>query len=220
MKVNNEQFMERMNAVDSKIRAYARFFSFKAQILEEDDLYQEAMLKLYERYCVEPEFLDNTNSYIWCYAAWMMKNALNHENNLYAKRVVGLETEKGDIQRSYPKGHYPSPEGEVVRTQVREIACQMPEQYRTIFNAIIQGFEPDEIAEMLGITKWKLKWRKAVMIDTMNQAWRTPNRDRESIIRRMDKWPSVTNMSLDMDCINTKLPPLESFAQLEEEPVY
>ena len=157
MQANNERFMQRMNAVDSKIRAYARFFAFKAPFLEAEDLYQEAMLKLYERFCIELAFLNNTNSYIWCYAAWMMKNALTKENNLYVKRVVGLENENGDVQHCYVTGHIPRPEVEAIRSEVRGIANQMPEQYRTIFDATVQGYELDEIGDMLHITKSALK---------------------------------------------------------------
>jgi RNA polymerase sigma factor (sigma-70 family) len=210
MQGNNQEFMERMNAVDSKIRAYARFFAFKAQFLEEDDLYQEAMLKLYERFCIEPDFLDNTNSYIWCYAAWMMKNALNHEKNMYVKHVVDLlETDKGDIQLA---GHYPRPEREAIRSEVRDIAKQMPEPYQTIYNATIQGYEPQELADMFSISSGALNWRKRNMIEILKQAWHTPIRDRENIIRRMDDWPSVVNTSLDMVDYSGGMSQLDSFA--------
>jgi DNA-directed RNA polymerase specialized sigma24 family protein len=193
MQGNNQEFMERMKAVDHKIRAYARFFAFKAQFLEEDDLYQEAMLKLYERFCLEPDFINNNNSYIWCYAAWMMKNALTHEKNMYVKHIVDLaETEKGDIQLS---GHYPSPEGEAIRSEVHSIANQMPMQYQTIYNGTIQGFEPQELACVFGISSSALNCRKRNMIEILTQAWHTPIKDRQEIIRRMNLWPSVLNSS-------------------------
>jgi hypothetical protein len=73
METNNEQFMDRIKEVESKIRAYARFFAFKSTLLDEDDLYQTAMLKLLERYYVDPGFLNSNNSYIACFASWMMK---------------------------------------------------------------------------------------------------------------------------------------------------
>ncbi len=101
MQANNEEFMQRMNAVDSKTRAYARFFDFKAQILEPEYLYQQAMLKLYERFCIEPDFLNNTNSYIWCYAAWMMKNYLNHEVGIIEYE---LDVKAGLIQLLFTQG--------------------------------------------------------------------------------------------------------------------
>jgi hypothetical protein len=110
MQGNNQEFMERMNAVDSKIRAYARFFAFKAQFLDEDDLYQEAMLKSLEHSHAEPGFLNNINSNISMEAAWMLQNAILHERNLYVKQIVDLaENEKGDTQLS---GHSSRPESE------------------------------------------------------------------------------------------------------------
>jgi RNA polymerase sigma factor (sigma-70 family) len=198
MQGSNQQFMDRMNVVDHKIRAYARFFAFKAQFLEEDDLYQEAYLKLLERYHAEPDFLNSTDSYIYVYAAWMMKNLLNHENNMYVKHIVDIpETDKGDQQYSYPKGDYPPPESEAIRAEVHGIACQMPAVYRIIYDATVQGYEPEEIADLLGISKCRLNWRKSAMIDILNHAWSTPLKDREHVIRRMDKWPSVLNTPLD-----------------------
>jgi RNA polymerase sigma factor (sigma-70 family) len=218
MSVDNELFMQRISEVDYKIRAYARFFSFKSQILEEDDLYQEAMLKLLERYHAEPDFLNSTNSYIYVYAAWMMKNALNHEKNLYVKHIVDLaETEKGDIQLS---GHYPRPEDEAIRSEVHSIANQMPIPYQTIYHGTIQGFEPQELACMFGISSGALKWRKRNMVGILKQAWHTPKCDRESIIRRMDEWPSVVNTSLDMVDYSGSMPQLAPLSLLEEELVF
>ena len=77
--------MEYMNALDNKIRAYARFIGFNPQYLEAKDKYLEAMLQLYEHCFIEPDFLNNVDSYNWCYAASMMKNDFNHKNNMYAK---------------------------------------------------------------------------------------------------------------------------------------
>ncbi|MDD1751841.1 MAG: sigma-70 family RNA polymerase sigma factor, partial [Methanotrichaceae archaeon] len=189
MTIDNEVFMKRMEAVDYKIRGYARFFSYKSQILEEDDLYQQGLLKLYERFCIEPGFIDNTDSYIWCYAAWMMKNYLFHEFNLYVKHVTDLEPEKCDTP--FLRSYIPHPEPEAVRSEVRSIAEQMPHPYRTIFDAIVQGYEPEEIAEKLGISKSALKWRKHTMLEKLGKAYHVPAVERVKIIREMYEYPSV-----------------------------
>ena len=73
MSVDNNKFMERIQQIDDKLRSYSRYFAYKAGFLEPDDLYQEALLKLYQRYTSEPDFFSYTNSYLWCYGVWMMK---------------------------------------------------------------------------------------------------------------------------------------------------
>ena len=195
MKTNNDLFMERMEEVDGKIRAYSLFFALRAPYTEEDDLYQEAMLKLYERFSKEPEFLNSTNSYIYIYAAWMMKNYLNRERNMYVKRVVDLDTKDDEVQHRYLTGHYPRPESEAVRSEVRSIAEKMPNQYRTIFDATVQGYELQEIADYLGITKSTIKWRKRCMIRRLRKAWRTPISARENVIQKMHDLPSLKRAS-------------------------
>jgi RNA polymerase sigma factor (sigma-70 family) len=187
----NDLFIERLERVNSKIKAYARFFAFIAPHVEEDDLYQEAMLKLYERYHNEPEFLDNNDSYITCYSAWMMKNYLNHERNMYVKHVTDLETEKGEERFTLPSGHFPKPESHAIRSEVHAIAEGMPNQYRVIFDATAQGFNEQEVADMLGLTKTALHWRKQHMVRTLKEAWRTVAAEREQVILRMHDWPSV-----------------------------
>lgn len=177
----NTQFTERMKRVDFKIRGYARFFAFIAPHVEEDDLYQEAMLKLYERYCQEPTFLENNDSYIWCYASWMMKNYLNHERNMYVKHVADLEPEYCDVP--YLQAYFPRPEPEAVRSEVRDIASQMPEQYRAIYAGIVEGYAMPEIADMLGLGKYALAQRKHNMVEALGKAWRSPQKEREHIIR-------------------------------------
>jgi len=179
----NTQFTDRMKRVDFKIRGYARFFAFIAPHVEEDDLYQEAMLKLYERYCQEPTFLENNDSYLWCYASWMMKNYLNHERNMYVKHVTDLEPEYCVVP--YLQAYFPRPEPEAVRSEVREIASQMPYEYRTIYDGIVQGYEMWEIGDKLHLRKDALSHRKRKMIDTISKAWRVPQSERKLVLREM-----------------------------------
>ena len=141
------------------------------------------MLKLYERFSVEPEFLNNNNSYIWCYAAWMMKNALNHENNMYVKHITDLEPEYCEIP--YLTGYFPRPEPEAVRSEVRDMACQMPEQYQTLYAGIVQGYEMQEIGQMLGIGKFAITRRKHIMVETLGKAWRASHDERKQLIQEM-----------------------------------
>jgi len=195
MTPNNDLFVKCLDRVEPKIRRYARFFAFIAPHMEEDDLYQEAMLKLYERYQNEPEFMDKNDSYITCYSAWMMKNYLNHERNMYVKRVTDLETEQAEDQFTYPSGHFPRPEREAIRSEVHAIAEKMPDQYQVIFNATCEGYEEKEVAEMLGISKGALHFRKQSMVKTLKEAWRTPVREREEIIRCMYERRSVYKVS-------------------------
>ena len=183
MQTDNERFMERISAVESKIRAYARFFAFRATFLDEDDLFQIAMLELLERYHKDPQFLSQNNSYIWCYASWMMKNALNHERALYANKIVDLEPEMCDTP--LPIGYFPRPESETIKSEVRDLVREMPEQYRTIYDSLIEGFDSQEIGEMLGIGKWAYERRKKILIDKLGKAWRAPKSEREHIIREM-----------------------------------
>jgi RNA polymerase sigma factor (sigma-70 family) len=195
MTPNNDLFVECLDRVEHKIRAYARFFAFIAPHVEEDDLFQEAMLKLLERYHAEPEFLSHNDSYISCYAAWMMKNYLNRERNMYVKRVADLENDKGEVLYTYPSSHFPRPESEAVRSEVHTIAEQMPEQYQVIYKATLQGYDEQEVADMLGISKCALHWRKHTMMETLKKAWRTPVGEREYIIHCMYEWPSVYDTS-------------------------
>ena len=195
MKTNNDLFMERMEEVDGKIRAYSLFFALRAPYTEEDDLYQEAMLKLYERFSKEPEFLNSTNSYIYIYAAWMMKNYLNRERNMYVKRVVDLDTKDDEVQHRYLTGHYPRPESEAVRSEVRSIAEKMPNHYKIIYNGTVQGYKLQEIADFLNIPKTTLKWRKRVMLGRLQKAWRTPISTRANVMREMHELTSMKRVS-------------------------
>ena len=185
----NDLFIERLERINSKIKAYAHYFSSFDPIVDEDDLFQEVMVKLLERYHNEPEFLDNNDSYITCYAAWMMKNYVNHERNMYVKHVTDLETEEGEERFTLPSGHFPKPESQAVRSEVHAIAEGMPNQYRVIFDAITQGYGEQEVADILGISKGALHFRKHNMVETLKEAWRTPIGEREQVIRRMFEWP-------------------------------
>ena len=218
MSVDNDKFMERIKQIDGKLRSYSRLLAYRSGFMEADDLYQEALLKLYERYVSEPDFFSNNNSYLWCYGIWMMKNAVNHERYIWINKVTNLETERGERPRL--TNHFPNPENEVIREEVRDIARQMPKQCQIIFNGTIQGYEPQELAYIFGISSGALKWRKRNMIGILKQAWHTPIKDRERIIRQMDRWPSVVNTPSYMVEISDRPIPIDSSVKIDEELVY
>ena len=184
MTTKQDLFMERMKEIDSKIRAYARFFAFKAQnILEADDLVQTAYLSLFERFTKEPEFIGQNNSYISCYAAWMMKNALNHESALYSRRVTDLNPEFSEVP--YLQASLPRPEPEAVRSEVRDIASQLPEEYQAVYTRLVEGYDLEEIGDVLGISKFKASRVKQEMIHAISLAYQLPRDRRQLMIREL-----------------------------------
>jgi RNA polymerase sigma factor (sigma-70 family) len=183
MSVNNEMFVERIQQIDGKLRSYSRYFAFLAGFLEADDLYQEALLKLYERYVSEPDFLSNNNSYLWCFGVWMMKNAVNHERYVWVNKISEIEGEDGERPRL--TNHFPRPENVAIRDEVRAIASEMPEHYQSLYRAIAEGYQMQEIAPMFGVSKWTLTQRKRTMVDRLGKAWRVPPNEREQFIRDM-----------------------------------
>jgi RNA polymerase sigma factor (sigma-70 family) len=182
---DHDKFMERIDQIYDKLYSYSRYFANEAGFVEADDLLQESLLKLWERYCKEPDLLTNNNSYITWFGLWMMRNLTNHVRYTWVNKIADLETEKGDIQRSYPKGHYPSPEGEAIREEVRDIARQMPSFYQGLYNAFAEGYETKEIAARYKVSKWTINSRRNKMIQTLSEAWRVPPNERNQFIQDM-----------------------------------
>jgi len=184
--VCDEKFLETIERINPKLKFYCQHLSFCSKIVESDDLYQEALLKLLERSRTDPMFLDQNDSYVICYGVWMAKNYINHQRNLFYKKV----TEEDDLDLGEPEyhlrvNHAPNPEAETVKNEIHQIAEGMPEQYRTIFDATVQGYGSDEIASMLKMGKYAYARRKKIMVETLGKAWRAPQSERKHIIREM-----------------------------------
>lgn len=192
--MNEQPFMEMLERVSPKIHRFAGYLASKSDHLTPGDCYQEAVLKMWERYLDEPDFLSHSDTYFTTFTAWAMKNLVNRERNMWSKRIACLETEDGE-QYSHLTGHYPRPEREAVRSEVRSIAEKMPNQYKIIYNGTVQGYKLQEIADFLNIPKTTLKWRKRVMLGRLQKAWRTPIGARGNVIREMHELPSVKRAS-------------------------
>jgi DNA-directed RNA polymerase specialized sigma24 family protein len=141
------------------------------------------MLKLYERYNADPSLLEQNNSYLACFASWMMKNALNHESALYAKRVTDLNPEFCEVP--YLQAFFPRPEPEAVRSEVRDIAGQLPEEHQAVYTRLVEGYDLEEIGEALGISKFKASRVKQEMIHAISLAYQLPRDRRQLMIREL-----------------------------------
>jgi RNA polymerase sigma factor (sigma-70 family) len=178
---DHDKFMERMEQIHNKLASYSRYFAIQAGFVEADDLYQEAMLKLWERYCKEPDFLANNNSYLTWFGLWMMRNLTNHVRYTWVNKVTDLETERGERPRL--TNRFPRPENEAIREEVRDIARQMPSFYQGLYNAFAEGYQTKEIAARYKVSKWTINSRRNKMIQTLSNAWRVPPNEREQFIR-------------------------------------
>jgi DNA-directed RNA polymerase specialized sigma24 family protein len=183
MSVDNDKFMERIKQIDYKLRSYSQYFAYKGGFMDADDLYQTALLKLYERYVSEPNFFSNNNSYIWCFGVWMMKNAVNHERYVWVNKVIAIETENGE--RPKLVNHFPRPETEAIRGEVRDIVLRTPRFYQDLYKAYAEGYETKEIAAKYKVSKWTINTRKKKMLQTLGEAWRVPPSKRIQFIRDM-----------------------------------
>jgi hypothetical protein len=180
--IDCDKFMARFASIEARVKADARFFAFVEPRVTEDDLLQQSLLKLLEQCNVKPEFLEQNDSYLRCFCSWAMKNFLTRETNLYHRRISDQNGEECEFQFS---GHIPRAESELVRSEIRDLVNEMPIEYRTIYTAIAQGYEPEEIADMLGIGIYTIARRKSHLIRMARWAYEVPKNKREHIIREM-----------------------------------
>ena len=169
------KFMQTLERIDRKLRFYAQHLSWVSKIVEADDLFQEGTLKLLERSRIEPEFLDQNDSYVLCYAVWMMKNYTNHLRSLFYKKVA----DQDDLDHENPEFHYrvnhaPSPEKETMRLEIHQLAEGMPTMYQTLFREICDGFSPEEITQESHISRGTYFWRRERMISVLKKAYVAP----------------------------------------------
>jgi len=116
----DEKFMRTIERINPKLKFYCQHLSFCPKIVEADDLYQEALLKMLERSRTDPEFLNQNDSYVTCYGVWIAKNLINHQRALfYAKVSDENYLDFGEPEYHLRVNHAPAPESETVKAEVR-----------------------------------------------------------------------------------------------------
>jgi len=180
-------FMETLERINSKLKFYCQHLSWCSKIVEEDDCYQEAVLKMLERSRIDPEYLNQNDSYITWYGIWMVKNYINHQRNLFYKKI----TEEDDLDLGEPDfhlrvNHAPKPENETVKLEVHLLAEGMPDGYKCIFENIVEGYSSEEIMKKMKIGGRTLRKRKETMVKVLGEAYHAPLNQKEEIIKNMD----------------------------------
>ena len=109
------------------------------------------------------------------------ENFVNHERYVWVNKVTEIETERGERPRL--TNHFPRPENEAIREEVRDIARQMPRFYQDLYYEVASGFETRELAAKYKVSTRTINSRKNKMIQTISNAWRIPPNEREQFIR-------------------------------------
>jgi RNA polymerase sigma factor (sigma-70 family) len=183
----DDKFMEILERIDPKLKFYARHLSWTSKTEEADDLYQQMLLKLLERSRIDPEFLNQNSSYILCYATWMAKNFIKHEKSLYYRKITEDDSlEFVDPEFQLHLNHPRKPETEAENQEIHDLAGSMPYSYRNLFKQIVAGFQWQEIAQKMRITRDSFFWKRERMIKTLHYAWSSPWGRKNEIVQSLE----------------------------------
>ena len=182
----DDKFLETLERINPKLKFYCQHLAWCSGIIESDDCYQQSLLKMLERSRTDPEFLNQNDSYVICYGIWMAKNFVNHERNLYHKKIVDQDSlDHGEPEFHYRVNRTPNPEAETAKLEVRRLAENMSDGYQYLFKKIVEGYSVAEISQQMQISKWTYFSKKGKMIRVINTAWSAPMSRKNSIMKEL-----------------------------------
>jgi DNA-directed RNA polymerase specialized sigma24 family protein len=119
-----------------------------------DDVEQEMVLAILERYEEEPEFLQQTDAYVVNYGAWKARDVLKHEACQFNREVEDSPVEDDDGITLLDLADQQDPWAEIsVSLAVREAIENLDDTNRQIALGLAAGYAVPEIADEIGMTR-------------------------------------------------------------------
>jgi RNA polymerase sigma factor (sigma-70 family) len=150
-------FEELVKKMDSKLKAIARRLDGRYTVFDDDDLYQEAMLCLWEKYRARM-LEDKTDSFILQGCFFSMKNYIRTQHKSIDNCSVSINETIGDNDGSTLEDVIPAEDTACsknafdINSLVRDMENMLTGKEKQVFSMHLQGLTTREIGRVLGIS--------------------------------------------------------------------
>jgi len=151
-RLSKEQ-QDRIVELQSYLRRRAAWLHYtKFPTVPVDEIIAEANLAILERAADDPDFLNQSNSYVTNHGLWRAGDA--HRRVLRYEPDTLLDDEDTGLADTLP-----APEADLdLSVAVREALAKLDDTARTVAIMLTQGYKKAEIARHLGIKKQSISW--------------------------------------------------------------